>query len=208
MIKAVLFDVGGVIIPYLDILIDNDIKRTLNLTNEQFAFAWESCVDELIIGKISEPQFWNNVICLTNCSKVFHSESLFLREYKKKLVVNKEILKLVLQLKQQNYKVAVLSNSILPHSSYNKRIGLYDPFDSIILSDEVGMMKPNPAIFIHALSKLGINPNESIFIDDKLENVDAANSIGIYGIQYFNYNQLINELGNLLKNETKRLAFP
>ena len=57
-------------------------------------------------------------------------------------------------------------------------------FDEYVLSFEVGHMKPHPLIYIKALEKAGVKANESIFIDDIKENIEAAQNLGIGGILF------------------------
>ena len=55
----------------------------------------------------------------------------------------------------------------------------YDMFEKVWYSNELGMRKPNPAIFDYALRDAGLNPQETLFVDDLKENVEAAASVGI-----------------------------
>ena len=56
-------------------------------------------------------------------------------------------------------------------------------FDVVVISGEVGMRKPNPAIFLHALELLGgVEPAASVFLDDAAGNVAGAQRAGLHGI--------------------------
>jgi HAD superfamily hydrolase (TIGR01509 family) len=59
-------------------------------------------------------------------------------------------------------------------------------FDEIVISCEVRMIKPDPAIFHYTLNKLGIHPHEAIFIDDRPVNVESAQALGMQAILYSN----------------------
>lgn len=197
MVKGIVFDVGGVLIPSLDKEIDGDIQNTLGLLSTEFDSLWAKYVSILITGKISEKDFWSKIVREINTNKKMPAESLFLREYCKNIVVNKEMLHLVANLNKNGYATAILSNSILPHSQYNRKIGLYDSFNIVILSNEVGMLKPNTDIYFYCLNKLKLKPSEVIFIDDKVQNIVAAESMGIKGIEYNNFHKLVNDLLSL-----------
>lgn len=194
MIKAVLFDVGGVIISSLDRLIDDDIKKTLGFSEKQFNNLWGKHIDKFVSGRVGEKEFWKLIIKEIGRSLSLPNESLFLREYCKNLVIDQQIIGLVLKLKFNRYVVGVISNSIYPQSQYNKKIGLYDLFDHVVLSDEVGMFKPNKEIYLHTLNRLKLNPDNIIFIDDKIENVRTANQVGMKGLRYFSYRKLEKDL--------------
>jgi epoxide hydrolase-like predicted phosphatase len=55
-------------------------------------------------------------------------------------------------------------------------------FDTVVLSGEVGMRKPEEAIFLHAAQTLGLAPDECVFVDDMPANVAAAQALGMTGV--------------------------
>jgi putative hydrolase of the HAD superfamily len=57
-------------------------------------------------------------------------------------------------------------------------------FDSVVISSEVGMRKPEERIFHHALDRLGLEPHQCAFIDDIAANVDAARALGMAGLHH------------------------
>jgi len=61
--------------------------------------------------------------------------------------------------------------------------GFFDLFDGVVISAEVKLMKPNPKIFSHLLDTYQLNPEETVFIDDQHENLDAAAKMGIFPIR-------------------------
>jgi len=54
-------------------------------------------------------------------------------------------------------------------------------FEDIVVSGTVGMRKPEAEIYLHALARFGLAPHEALFVDDLLENVRAAEAVGIVG---------------------------
>jgi 2-haloacid dehalogenase len=70
-------------------------------------------------------------------------------------------------------------------------------FDGIVVSGEVGMIKPSPEIYHHLLTRHCIEAGESVFIDDRLKNVDAARALGFQVIHYQTPGQLRRELERL-----------
>lgn len=98
--------------------------------------------------------------------------------------IDQEMVSLIRSLKK-DYKTGLLSNSATEY--LGKIIDLHDLeslFDALIVSAEVGLVKPDPRIFEHALDQLGVSPEEAIFIDDNFRNVEAASRLGIKGIVY------------------------
>jgi len=83
------------------------------------------------------------------------------------------------------YRTAILSNA---DASLRERLrdahGIHDLFDSILCSAEVGMAKPEPAIYRLAASRLALEPEACVFVDDLAANVTAAETVGMQGILF------------------------
>jgi FMN phosphatase YigB (HAD superfamily) len=79
-------------------------------------------------------------------------------------------------------KLVLLSNTNVLHAAYLKpRVPLLGRFDSLVLSCEVGLVKPEPAIYQEALRRAGCAPGEAAFFDDLPGFVEAANALGLRG---------------------------
>ena len=57
-------------------------------------------------------------------------------------------------------------------------------FDGVVVSGEVKLIKPHPEIYEHLVETHGLRPEESVFIDDRLPNVEAARALGFHGIHF------------------------
>lgn len=77
------------------------------------------------------------------------------------------------------------------------RYDVWDVFDGIVISGELGMVKPEPAIFEHLLTKYGLDRSRSVFIDDLPVNVEAARRLGMHGIHFRNAEDCRAQLGVL-----------
>lgn len=71
-------------------------------------------------------------------------------------------------------------------------------FDAEVLSNEVGILKPDPAIFRLAAEKLELAPEECAMIDDIVRNTAGAEAVGMKGIVYQSLSQMDNELREIL----------
>jgi epoxide hydrolase-like predicted phosphatase len=195
MINAVIFDVGGVLHSSENEYVYQDIIQTLEITRDQFQEAMKTLSPLFSTGKISEADLWTKFFDITKAPLPLpEGESLWAREFRKRYRVFDDVLNVVDQLKQLGYQVAVLSNSIEPHTAVNREMGVYDPFPLVVLSQDVGFIKPDPEIYLYTLKKLGVKPEESVFIDDLEENVVAARNLGMKGIVFQNCKQMIQEL--------------
>jgi HAD superfamily hydrolase (TIGR01509 family) len=97
-----------------------------------------------------------------------------------------------------NYKTALLSNA---HGDELRPVlskhDLAELFDVVAISGEVGHAKPSAEIFHHVLAELGVSPEETLFIDDNAENIQAAERLGIVGIVHTDAQSLRQQLVKL-----------
>lgn len=87
--------------------------------------------------------------------------------------------KLIDELKAAGYKLYVLSNMSREFIDFLRKQKVYENFDGDVVSCEVGIVKPMPEIYDLLLERFDLDPAETIFIDDRKENVDAAVAKGI-----------------------------
>ena len=87
--------------------------------------------------------------------------------------------KLIDELKAAGYKLYVLSNMSREFIDFLRKQKVYENFDGDVVSCEVGIVKPMPEIYDLLLKRCDLDPAETIFIDDRKENVDAAAAKGI-----------------------------
>ncbi len=83
------------------------------------------------------------------------------------------------------YRLALLTNAFPGHAESLRRRHSFDPraeFDVYVNSAEVGLAKPDPAIYQLTLDRLGVRPEQAIFIDDHVRNTDAAQMLGMHTI--------------------------
>lgn len=108
-------------------------------------------------------------------------------------------------LQQSGLRTAILSNMIsdlLRHMLTSQDFAWLNGFTHNTWSCELGIAKPDPAIYIHTCEKLQVRPQEVLFIDDKPENIRAAEALGMQGIIFRDAAQLRRELQsrNLLQH--------
>jgi len=99
--------------------------------------------------------------------------------------------KLAMDLKQKGYPIYVLSN--FPgdqYDKYEKHNSFLQIFDDKIISGHVGLAKPDTKIYQLAIDKFHLVPERSLFIDDKIENIEGAKQLGIQTIHLQNPDEL------------------
>jgi putative hydrolase of the HAD superfamily len=70
-------------------------------------------------------------------------------------------------------------------------------FDSIVISGEVGLRKPDPDIYLFAAKQAGVAPNECVFVDDFSVNVDGSEAVGMTGVLHRDARKTIERLETL-----------
>jgi epoxide hydrolase-like predicted phosphatase len=103
--------------------------------------------------------------------------------------------------KSNGVKTCLLSNS---WSNVYPRDGWDELFDAVVISGEVGMRKPEPRIFEHALGRVGLPGEACVFIDDIEVNILAARGLGMAGIHHRDADSTIAELETLLQLPLRR----
>lgn len=91
---------------------------------------------------------------------------------------------LIEELKQEGYKIYLLSNAAKDFPNYWNRIPGHEYFDDLCVSAFHGFIKPQPEIYTCALEKFGVLAEECVFIDDVPANIEAAMNIGMKGIVF------------------------
>lgn len=98
-------------------------------------------------------------------------------------------------MKRNGYRVYILSNySRYTYEHTREALSFLEDVDGALFSFQVKQIKPEPEIYRSLLAKYSLNPQECIFLDDRRENVEAAEAQGIAGIQFTGYEEALLEL--------------
>ena len=101
-----------------------------------------------------------------------------------RLDVHDVVVDRIRRLRADGYRTGLVTNNVKEASSqWRELVPVDELFEVIVDSSEVGMRKPNPAIFLHALELLGgVAPQRAVFLDDSAGNVAGAQAAGMHGI--------------------------
>ena len=103
------------------------------------------------------------------------------------------------ELAQRGVPLYGLSNMSAPiFALLQSRYAHWDRFRGIVVSGEVGMVKPDAEIFNHLAERYGLLPAETVFIDDHLPNIESARRLGLHTIHFADAQQCRRELNALL----------
>lgn len=192
--SAIVFDLGNVLIPF-----DYSIMRRRldevkpGLGNEFYNHYMDNYEmhRDFERGKISEADFISAM--LIRCNGTI-DEKTFCRYYSEVFRVDEDVASLLPKLKEK-YKLVLLSNTNSIHQEYGyKQYEFLKYFDKLILSYQVGAVKPEPEIYKAVEMYTELPAEEHIFIDDVAEYADGARNAGWDAIHFTNYEQLVKEL--------------
>ena len=198
MIKTIFFDIGGVLIDihpertyqYLSDSADVEVSMVKESfpwdAHDQYERGIMNNEDWFITYKESLPQ----PCCLIR-SDFWNAWKLLLGEEKN--TVN------ILEALNKQYSIWLLSNTNPKHiqDEIEKRYLFPSLVNGAVYSFDVGVRKPEKEIYEIAMQRANANPQECLFIDDLLENIQAAKQIGIEGIHFISSEQLKQELVHL-----------
>lgn len=200
-IRAVLFDMGGVIAR-------TEYQAPRQHLAEQFGMDYED-IERVVfgggpngssaratVGQITEDEHWQNV---TSMLKIPGSESKRIaKEFFAGDVIDRSILDFLRSVRPK-YKTGLISNAWSGLRNYIVREKFDDAFDCMIISAEVGVAKPSAEIFQIALKQLEVSPNEAVFVDDFIENIEACRKVGMKGILFKDPESAMKQVKALLR---------
>jgi putative hydrolase of the HAD superfamily len=198
-IRAIYFDIGGVLVRTVDRSPRSQLAARLGLTYEtlsELVFGGESG-RRAQRGEISAEAQWAYV-----CQQVSWPlanwqdlrQAFFAGDQ-----LDVELLEAVHSL-HACYRTGIISNALSEaRPLIEDRWGMTEVFDAIILSCEVGLMKPDARIYQRALQALDVQPGEAVFVDDFMHNVEGARAVGMHAIHFHNPKQTLQELEQLLR---------
>nr|MBA4405273.1 hypothetical protein [Nanoarchaeum sp.] len=193
MVKAVIFDVGGVYLQGSFIDFVNKSYRVLGIEDTFHADKEVVFDSDYNRGKIIAEEcfrkYFGVPISDNQMERIF---DLWTTTWK----ATDEMLDLVGRLKE-NYKLAILSNSDFVNSKKYTERGWYSHFDVLVLSHEEGILKPERRIYDITLGRLGLPASECVFIDDQEDALIPAREMGMQTILYKSTEQLKRELADL-----------
>jgi putative hydrolase of the HAD superfamily len=195
MIKAVLFDYGGVLSPGGK-SIKNVYAALFDIPEDQIDLKAIRHGD-FRSGKISSDEFF------TNLSKIY-GRQVTADEFSKSsdiFVRSHGVYDLAQELRKNGIQTGILSNIYDVSADILKRDDFYKDFDPIILSYEVGYAKPDPEIYQIATERLGVKPDQVLFIDDQEKCLPPARQLGMHVIRADNEEQIVTDTKALFKKE-------
>ena len=183
-IRAVILDFGEVITQAPNLEAIASMAATLNVDPGQFRRIYSAHRYAYDRDDLSPEQYWN-AVAEDAGAKLDAGQIEGLRRTDVEMWSNLQpvVLKWAAELKSLGLRTAVLSNMHLDMADAVRTGKIpISGFDCLVLSSEVRMAKPDAQIFQHCLGCLRVEPGETMFVDDRERNIQAAEALGILGV--------------------------
>lgn len=202
MIQNIIFDIGNVLASFRW----KDLFKELGFTGDKF--------DRIAAATVQHPTMWNEfdrslmpdeeiiARCIERAPE--YEQEIRLLFSKTELLVEEYTYSYdwIKSLKEQGYSVYLLSNygkTSFEAARDHGRLSFLPLVDGGVISYEVKIVKPEPGIYEALLAKYRLKAEESVFLDDRAENIAAAEQLGFHGIVVESFEQAKEELKKVLK---------
>ncbi len=188
-VDTVFFDIGGVVV-------DAPMEQYRVLGAEVFGCRDEhlgQCSAEFLplleMGKITSAEFWEKVgeklafMGMGRAVPAWRFKGFWEGILLDNLSIHREVLEISSKLRSKA-KVGALSNTIQEHALVMQKQGVYQGFNPVILSCQIGMRKPNADIFLKSAELCKTKPARCLLIDDLVENIEGAQKAGFQALLY------------------------
>lgn len=184
MIKNIVFDMGQVLIVFdPDSIIQHFVTEPKDIElirNEVFEKTeWQELDRGTLIEEDMVP-----LVCARLPERLHDAAVNLLLHWREYMNPLDNIVPLIQQLKENGYSIFLLSNAGKNMLHYEDKLPVLKYFSGILFSAEVYLLKPEPEIYLKFFERFSLNPLECFFIDDRLENIEAAQKLGMDGFCY------------------------
>ena len=183
MIRAILFDFGGVVAEegfYRGLL---EIGQKNGLDPEVFFKAVDALIYETgyLTGRADEAAFWNAVRERTG---ITGSDVELRNEILTRFTLRPEMVASVDKLRSQGFIVAMLSDQTNWLDEIDRETGLFRHFDRVFNSFHIHKSKRDETVFPEVCAALGVRPDEALFVDDNINHIKRAAGQGLQTIHF------------------------
>lgn len=198
MIKAVIFDMFETLITHFGspLYMGRQIAAEAGIAEPVFREIWDSTDDARTLGRMTLEEVIETVLRRNGR----YSEGLYTDIIRKRKAsktecfryLHPEILPVLDSIREQGQKIGLITNCYFEERDVIRESVLLPYFDAVCMSCELGMMKPDPAIFRRCMAELGVKPEQCLYVGDGGSGeLEAARSLGMHPVQavwYFGAN--------------------
>lgn len=180
MINVLLFDFYGV-------FIEDAYSKWLEQNNQRREGVFAALIEQRDKGSLSDAGF------IAGLSSAIGRNVTFDEIHSARSHLNEQLVVLLRNLKK-NYRICLFSNASSKLQEKLVTLGIDDLFDTVVVSGEIGYIKPSHEAFRVAFEKINALPREVLFIDDNPANIHSARQYGVNALQYTSFSDLQQKL--------------
>jgi putative hydrolase of the HAD superfamily len=195
MISTIVTDLFGVVIDWQGTFVVEEIAEHLGIPTQQLLDEWAPDVNACDRSEMTQDEFFDKLVQKFNADAE-ELKSIFTHSFLNRAKVNHEVIN---TLKQPGLPVVLLSNIMPLNAKICREQGWFNHFDKVCLSCEIKAAKPDAAAYKATSDAL----HSCVFIDDRIENVEAAKKLGMRAIHYTSVPQLKKELTQKLNGQSR-----
>lgn len=190
MVKAVIFDMFETLITHFEspLYMGKQISNDMGIDEQKFREIWNTSDDDRTLGKRTLEDVIEEILKVNNRYSIELFDKVIAKRKKSKVEcfehLHPEIIPLFNQLKEMSIKIGLITNCYFEESEVIRDSILFDYFDAVCMSCEMGIMKPDTRIFHKCMEALDVAPEECIYVGDggSLE-LETAKTLGMHPIQ-------------------------
>jgi len=204
MTKGIILDLGGVLTTDPSLKLSRTEAQILNIEPQFLTKIYrDKDLERFELNLISPTHFWKSLqgkVELQTKHKVTKEQ---IKQFQETLInsfkLHPKFKKFILELKR-DYKIALLTNNLSSWMPiWEKKFKLKKIFPVIVTSFKEGIRKPDSEIYLRTCKKLKLKPEECLFIDDQLKNIEGAKKAGLEAIQFTTEKETIQRIKTKLK---------
>ncbi|MAU01687.1 MAG: hypothetical protein CL608_31500 [Anaerolineaceae bacterium] len=197
--KAVIFDLGNVLVNYDGVDTFTAVSQLASVSLDEIHGHYKQHEHAFGTGQLSGPAYYQK---LDEAFGLSASYDRFAAAFCRNQQRNEAALAFACELQgHANVTVGIISNTNEVHAGWlHANLPELDQFNSVILSNEVGLLKPDPAIYELALNQLDISAEQALFVDDLAENVAGGTAVGLNGHLHKDWPRTRHFIENWLKS--------
>jgi len=201
-IKAVFFDFGGVLLQHMDGIDHPALEAKLGLP-ERTVFDClyrESRYRDFQVGACTNEEWVDSIRTAAAKRMSAGMVETFMQAWQDaERPLNPDMMALVDRLRGGGYLTGIISNTIpgMEQRLQAELPNFIELFDIRIGSGDLGIAKPDPGIFLHALDQAGVDAEASVFTDDVNSYAQAARDVGMHGFHFTGYEQFASDLRSI-----------
>lgn len=190
MIKAVIFDMFETLVTHFEspLYMGKQITNDIGIAEQKFREIWDTSDDDRTLGKRTFEDVIEEVLKVNNCYSDELFEKIIAKRRRSKIEcfehIHPEILPLFNRLKERDIKIGLITNCYFEESDVIRKSVFFDYFDSVCMSCEVGLKKPDVGIFQMCMKELSVAPEECLYIGDGGSfELETARVLGMHPLQ-------------------------